>query len=260
MGLNIVKQITLVAFVAVLAMGCSKKDGGGGTPPPTNNTPNPGDGGNGGTGTVTSGAVADLQIVSHATLEDYAGRRISTPSNIKVHLDVFDVTQGSSQYGGNLKISYVENGRTVTGTFSSGTSNHDTRYNKWVTTGGVQKLKLMFQDRLGAIVVIIDNQVNDLGLWRGEIYYRNFDFGVCANPPFYGAPICNVQSTLKCWNITAGPYDCRSFMSGDSMRPDLIDLPGYGSSYRHQGTTYPRKGFQKLGTFTNLDLANALNE
>lgn len=254
MGLNMVKHITMVALLSVLAMGCSKKIQSADPAATNTNTDtsnqNP---------TPTSGAVADLQIVSHAVLEEYAGRRINTVTDVKIWIDTFDVTEGSNQYGGVLKISYIENGNLVTGTFDSGTSTYDTRYNKWVTTGGTQKLKLMFQDNLGAIVVEIDNQTNDLGLWKGDVYFRNFDFGVCANPPFYGSPVCNVQSPQKCWNITAGPYDCRSFMSGNTMSPSTVDLPGYGSTYSHQGVTYPRKGYQKLGSFYNLNVQAAIN-
>lgn len=188
---------------------------------------------------------------------------------MRVTLDAFNVASGSTpQYGGTFKITYEEscsgtsngcNGskRTVSGNFNSGTSEYDTRYNKTYFTGGVDKVKLFFQDPMGAIIVSIEPiSVNDFETkFKGTVYFRNFDLGVCSNPPPWMPPQCNVQAPQKCWNISAGPYDCRAYLSNDAVRPDIVDLPGFGS--RQQG--YNGDGYKVLFTFTNMDLDAALN-
>lgn len=213
--------------------------------------------------TVYAGGTAPVDSFSQSLLETYAGRRINNPKNLRVTLDVFNVADAgkTKQYGGTFKITYEEdyNGgvRTVSGNFDSGTSIDDTKYNKTFHTGGVDKVKLFFQDNLGAIVVSIEPiNINDLETkFKGRVYFKNFDFGICANPPPYMPAQCNVQAPKKCWNISLGPYDCRAYMSGDSVRPDIVDLPGFGS--RPSGYSGP--GYQQLFTFTNMDLDAGLN-
>lgn len=213
--------------------------------------------------TVYDGGTAPVDSFSQSLLEAYAGRRINNPQNLRVTLDVFNVadTGKTKQYGGTFKITYEEsyNGgwRTVSGNFQSGTSINDTKFNKTYHTGGVDKVKLFFQDNLGSIIVSIEPiNVNDLETkYKGRVYFRNFDFGVCANPPPYMAAQCNQQSSLKCWNISAGPYDCRAYLSGGSVRPDIVDLPGFGSD----PDGYNGPGYQQLFTFTNMDLDKAMN-
>jgi len=215
---------------------------------------------------VYDGGTAPVDSFSQSLLETYAGRRINNPKNLRVTLNVFNVADSGkpAQYGdvgGGFKITYEEaitgTVRTVSGVFSAGSSIDDTKYNKYYNTGGVQKLKLFFQDNLGAIIVSIEPiNVNDLDTkYKGRVYFRNFDFGLCANPPPYMPAQCNVQAPKKCWNISLGPYDCRAYMSGDSVRPDIVDLPGFGS----KPSGYNGPGYQQLFTFTNMDLGKALN-
>lgn len=259
---NLIKSTLIMAMALSVSVGCSKKEtkGGGGDPTiPGDTTTIPG------TATITySGGTAPVDSFSLSLLEAYAGRRINSPTNIRVTLDVFNVanTGATKQYGGTFKISYEEvyNGstRTVTGTFNSGTSLDDTKYNKYYNTGGVEKVKLFFQDSLGGLVVSVEPiNVNDLETkFKGRVYFRNFDFGVCSNPSYNMPASCNVQSPYKkCWNISEGPYDCRAYMSSGNVRPDIVDLPGFGS--RPGGYNGP--GYQQLFTFTNMDLNAALN-
>jgi hypothetical protein len=256
---NLTKSTILMALALSVSFGCSKKETKANPTIPTDTVTVP---------TVTptttfSGGTAPVDSYSQSLLETYAGRRINNPKNIRVTLDVFNVADAGKpkQYGGTFKISYEEdyNGstRTVTGSFDSGTSINDTKYNKFATTGGTQKLKLFFQDTLGGIIVSIEPiSVNDLEtLYKGRVYFRNFDFNICANPPPWMGAECAVQSPSKCWNISAGPYDCRAYLSGSSVRPDIVDLPGFGS--KPSGYTGP--GYQQLFTFTNMDLDKALN-
>lgn len=211
--------------------------------------------------TVYQGGTAPVDSFSQSLLEEYAGRRINNPKNLRVTLDVFNVADPgkAKQYGGSFKITYEEDTHgTVSGNFESGTSEHDTRYNKFYATGGVdQKLKLFFQDGLGSIIVSIEPiDLNDIETkYKGRVYFKNFDAGICANPPPYMLPQCNVQAPQKCWNISLGPYDCRAYLSGGSVRPDIVDLPGFGS--RPSGYSGP--GYKQLFTFTNMNLDAALN-
>lgn len=257
---NLLKSMLVVALAVTANVGCSKKETKSSTynpiPEDTESV--------GGVGNVTyAGGTAPVDSFSQSLLETYAGRRINSPKNLRVTLDVFNVADSGAtpQYGGTFKITYEEsyNGgtRTVSGNFNSGTSIHDTKYNKTYNTGGVDKVKLFFQDNLGAIIVSIEPiNVNDLETkFKGRVYFRNFDFGVCSNPPPWMGATCNVQSPQKCWNISAGPYDCRAYMSGGKVRPDIVDLPGFGSD----PDGYNGPGYQQLFTFTNMDLDAALN-
>jgi hypothetical protein len=256
---NLMKSTLVMVLALSVTVGCSKKETKKDPTIPADTQIVPGVTPQ----TVYSGGTAPVDSFSQSLLETYAGRRINNPTNLRVTLDVFNVANAGSpkQYGGTFKITYEEayNGstRTVTGNFNSGTSIEDTKYNKTYHTGGVDKVKLFFQDSLGAIVVSVEPiNVNDLETkFKGRVYFRNFDFGVCANPPPWMGSTCNVQSPAKCWNISLGPYDCRAYMSSDKVRPDIVDLPGFGST----PSGYNGPGYMQLFTFTNMDLDAALN-
>lgn len=258
---NLMKSMLIMALALSVTVGCSKKETkkmmDKTIPADTEEIPTVTE------TTIYDGGTAPVDSFSQSLLETYAGRRINNPKNLRVTLDVFNVADAgkTKQYGGTFKITYEEdyNGgvRTVSGNFNSGTSIDDTKYNKTFHTGGVDKVKLFFQDNLGSIIVSIEPiNINDLETrYKGRVYFKNFDFGICANPPPYMVAQCNVQAPKKCWNISLGPYDCRAYMSGNSVRPDIVDLPGFGS--RPSGYNGP--GYQQLFTFTNMDLDKALN-
>ncbi len=267
---TLLKHLMLVLMVVATGVGCSKSKTKQSTQETTPNIPGTGD--NGGLAqnpSFVSGSTVALTPVSISRFEDFAGRYVNNITDLQINVDVFDVSSSDDRYGGTIKMTYKENGvwRNPVVTFNSGTSMNDTRYNKWFTVAGKQKFKAMFQDSVGAIILVIEDSTNDFGTFNGKIYYRNFDFSVCSDPAFYQAPICNQQSSLKCWNIRTGPYDCRAYMTnvgcapddkdeyGKCMRPDIVDLPGFGSTpYGYSGA-----GYQLLGTFTNLDITKALN-
>lgn len=260
---NLLKTMLVAAIAVSATVGCSKKETKSSGKKDTVYVDGATNVNYDGTGT------APVDSYSQSLLEDYAGRRVNNPKNIRVSLDAWNVSSGSiPQYGGTFKITYEEscsgtsngcNGskRTVSGTFNSGASEYDTRYNKTYFTGGIDKVKLFFQDQMGGIIVSIEPiAVNDIETkFKGTVYYRNFDLGVCSKPGFWMYPQCNVQAPQKCWNISAGPYDCRAYLSGDSVRPDIVDLPGFGS--KQDG--YNGQGYKVLFTFTNMDLGVALD-
>ncbi len=258
---NLMKSVLILLLLASVGVGCSKKEVKKQNPhqalTPIDTTPVDGVDET----TVYAGGTAPVDSFSPQLLEEYAGRRINDPKNLRVTLDVFNVadTGKPKQYGGTFKIIY-EDGTwgTISGNFESGTSEHDTRYNKFYATGGVdKKLKLFFQDGLGSVIVSIEPiNINDLETkYKGRVYFRNFDAGICANPPPYMLPQCNVQSQQKCWNISLGPYDCRAYLHDGHVRPDIIDVPGFGS----RPSEYSGPGYKQLFTFTNMDLNAALN-
>lgn len=254
---NLIKSSLLVVMALFVSVGCAKKETRSNNQIPPDTKPvAPGQ-------VVYSGGTAPVDSFSPSVLEAYAGRSINNPRNLRVTLDVYNVANEGQpkQYGGTFKITYEEdyNGgvRTVTGTFNSGTSIYDTTYNKYYNTGGTQKLKLFFQDSLGGLVVSIEAMnVNDLETkYKGRVYFRNFDFGVCANPVPGLPPVCNPTQPKKCWHISEGPYSCRAYLNGGQVRPDIVDLPGFGD--RQYGYSGP--GYQQLFTFTDMDLNAALN-
>jgi len=230
-------------------VGCSKKESSGSGAVTNNNAVTP----------VAGGSNTNFVPDSFAIFNSFAGRTVVNPTGFAVNLNVFNVADPghTAQYGGQFTISYLENGIQKTDTFSSGTSVFETQYNKWATTGGSSKLKLFFQDALGGVIVILRQVViNDFTYTlQGDVYFRNFDLGICQQPPEWLPPQCQQQSGYKCWNISAGPYDCRAFLSSGNVRPDIVDAPGFGD---HQGG-YAGPGWQHLGTFTGLDLSTALN-
>ncbi|MNT56808.1 hypothetical protein D3C72_1941410 [compost metagenome] len=107
---------------------------------------------------------------------------------------------------------------------------YQAQYNTWFMLNGQKVFTGMFQDKYGAVVLVIDNVVNSgdgqgASYVTGSVYYRNFAYT-------YGT-----QSTYrKCWFIYEGPFNCRS------------------SSVINKNSTIPT-GFTKLGTFTGLNVA-----
>jgi len=155
-------------------------------------------------------------------------------------------------------IRFTDNG--VNRQTSFGTAHHnstvsDRSLNRWYLDQalGKQVWKGFFQDAFGAVVLIFDKTTaagdgtpgNVVG---GSIWFQNFQ-------RYY--PNSPVQGPEKmCWQISAGPYDCRSWLLtiGDSENwPIMPSL-----------TLYPNnKGpdqnmlYEKLGDFGGLDRSQA---
>lgn len=92
----------------------------------------------------------------------------------------------------------------------------------------------VFQDSLGALVIVIDNSLNQgdgqgTGTLSGSIYYKNFPQSHAAQSPY-----------RKCWFLT-GLYSCRA------------------SAVTDKTSLYPGDGFIKLGTFSGLSKSMAFN-
>lgn len=245
---NSLKYITISVFIttSLIGFGCAKKDsGGGGDPQTTTVSPY---GGPTPTPTDTWGdkvGVAVLEVDSLATFSDYTGRPMNNPSNVKVKVDM-KKNAALGFYSGQMQVSYSDidyagTSRNFTGTFNSGGAsekavNDNVYVNQWnhfynhqingVTT---PFFVAFFEDALGGMLLVSD-YIDDLGM-QGAVYYRNY------------RPTPAPKSPSRCWFVKIGPYECRDFLSGDSIRPDLINYPSV---------------FQRLGKFVGMDRWKAL--
>ena len=168
------------------------------------------------------------------------------PTNVRVNIDL-------SRAQSTVVISYQEGvgGRLVqTGLgsvhpFYPGVQ--DTSYNGWYQESGRRVYKAFFQDQYGAIVLIMHQALDGgdgipTGLAAGEIWFQNF-----IDDPYDAGN----QGPLKmCWQISLGPYDCRSFLVNNRVDMNSSDTPT---------TIGPSKStpYQKLGEFTGIDVTYA---
>ena len=197
--------------------------------------------------TPDSRAIFEQYVVSHT---------INDPQNMAINVNLVEVDGDKNIYGGSVRIRYVDTGEVFEGVFRSGASTvsgtyrdngkNEAEYNQFFQWEGKEVFHGFFSDTFGAIVLVIDDIV-DLGDgtgstagMSGSVWFKNFNSTVA--PP----------SPNRCWFIypTIGghdtPYDCRTFLVNG-----------------HVDTTsalYPNRGYVRLGTFQNLNRAEAFNE
>lgn len=270
--------VTLVT-VTVLAVGCGKDStggmsaGSGVTAVPTT-TPSP----------SASGSVnANVTIVSQAAFDNYIGWTSNTPTNVKVTLNLTKIanyakTGGGTDYGygGTVTISFKDaSGNSYSDSFTSmlqsgpntvSTESQNNQYNLLSTdypeTNGLPGYHGFFQGTTycngqawpagsvcygqifgGAVIIVLDSlgfNADGSGptTGSGSIWYKNFVGTGPINGPVPGT---------SCWFISAGPYQCREWLSGSGVATKRSIYP--------DGTG----GYQKLGDFTGLDLTAAFN-
>lgn len=171
-----------------------------------------------------------------------AVRPLNAPHNFKLEVNLDEVENG--RFAGALKLSYTDSGYTYTGVFEAGSGKNvklpgldhnnvlEAEYNRWFKLNGKTVFSGVFQDSLGALVIVIDNNL-DLGDGQGSttvsgsIYYKNFPQSYAAQSPY-----------RKCWFLT-GLYSCRA------------------GAVVNKNALYPADGFIKLGTFSGLNKAMA---
>ncbi|MCB0421739.1 MAG: hypothetical protein KDD61_12135 [Bdellovibrionales bacterium] len=181
------------------------------------------------------GAAADLDIVSLSVMSDYTARPMNNPQDIKVNINLEKRGNG---FGGVVTITYTENGNRYEGYFTSGSEAHDNRYNIFFTKQGKTVWHGFFEDYFGGMIVVIDDVI-DLGdgddqiLAAGSVWFKNFGLTYAPHPPTH------------CWNVSLGPYDCRSWKSGEGVNTTAA--------------INPTDGYVKLGTFENLNIGQAFN-
>lgn len=242
------KLVILLASITMLGVGCSKKSSSLETSTDTAVTPAVASPTGSGTGTTVTSNKVQFYPVSLAEMNSYVGNRpLNNPTNIALTVSMSD--KGSYRFGGTVNITYIDNGINYNGVFQScltsncinpnispsyGTARDvgvsEVAYNYWFMNNNKKVFTGYFQDKYGAIILVIDNVVNQgdgqgSATVSGEVWYMNF------------SQQFSTQSTLRqCWFIYAGPYDCRS------------DIANTKSS------VYPTDKFRKLGTFTGLTL------
>ncbi len=286
-------QILVFALLTLQFMGtiaCSKGGGGFNASTPNsssveseNNAPsvdlNNTDGRRG--SAFAAGATADLVGTDLGTLTAYVGNQhpLNNPTDLKVSIKLAEVSAGANKFAGNVYISYYDNGKYFTGSFSAGTGqnpssgNHypqalHASYNNWITYNNQNGFHGFFQDNQGAIMVVIESiaDQNDGGggtEGSGSIWFRNFGVSQIATKP-------NLEST-PCWFITAGPYDCRTLLvpggfesdgkidSSSALTPDQSKYWTTPKSHPYHEED-PRRGWRKLGNFSKLNLKKAFSQ
>ncbi len=280
--------ISLLAASLMLSVACAKKSDGGGSSTPDGTTTSPT---TPGTPTVrdvdgprgagfAAGATAALQIDSMAALTSYvATHPVNNPQDIRISVKLHDA--GTNQYAGDIYISYYDNGQYYTGHFvtddgqnptgntaSSGTIYPGAKhaaYNNWFTWNGAAAFHGFYQDSYGAIMLIVDQAIDQgdgsgASEVSGSIWFKNF-----AN----SQAMANPQS-IPCWFITQGPYDCRTFLVNNGKDYGNINqttalYPTQSQWYTSRSThpyipEEPARGWRRLGTFSGLNKGKAFTQ
>jgi len=117
--------------------------------------------------------------------------------------------------------------------------------------GSTPVWKGFFEDKYGAIVVVIDRTLS-LGDGQaaqfigGSIWFQNFP-----EVTYPYSPYASRQGILKtCWEITMGPYDCRTFLDDGKVRLTT-------SLYPNNRGPDALQNYRKLGEFNGLSRASA---
>lgn len=273
------KALVMLLAVALLA-GCAQEKGGstdGGNSPAATPTP-------GATPTPTptptpvpdnnplnneAGSTVTFQYDNIATFNTYVQTRpLNSPQNMKINVSLKDV--GGGRYDGHVKLAYFDSGAYYIGIFNTtftGSSYQPTatspvqanqtyhnmyqgmlnsQFNKWFAVSGKQVFHGFFQDKLGAVILVIDGGLDqgDGGGYtevNGEIWFKNFAVTPAS------------QSPTQCWfHVAPSPYRCGAFYSCG------VDDGSCGISTTK--ALRPGNGYTRLGTFKALDKIKAFGK
>lgn len=261
-----ITSAALAALVAVAGVGCAKNGGSGVALTPNGSTATGTNYGYNSGSTVSpvgagvgqiagqSGAAVAFKPDSLAIMNTYvATHPLNNPQNFALNVDLRDI--GGNRYAGSIRIGYNDNGSWYQGQFESGYGTNQVSYNnidegkseaefnKWFTYQGKTVFHGFFQDKYGAVMLVIDKALDlgdgaPIGDVDGSVWFKNF-----TNTGAY-------QSPEKCWFIRIGPFDCRTFVIGSSSS-GVINTTS---------ALYPGNGYQRLGTFKGLDKLRAFNQ
>jgi hypothetical protein len=198
-----------------------------------------------GTTGYSSGSTASLTLNGSALGRMFYNSQPVSPTNPRINIDLSSNTEA-------VIVSYVENGKLHEAAFGTKNPNPSSTvsnqiYNGWVTEDSTNVWKGFFQDEFGAIVLVLDKSLSQTdgtatSILGGSIWFQNFQQSPYQNP---------LQGPLKmCWEITAGPYDCRTFMVGSTVN---VTSSMYPNNYG------PNKvvGYEKLGDFGGISRASS---
>jgi hypothetical protein len=200
-----------------------------------------------------AGYAVAFQPDSAQALSNYVGSgyTLNAPANFALHVNLSN--DGSGYYSGSLNITYQDNGVWRTSSQSTGTGSVQyslnnwynglamEAFNQWFTYGNTTVFHGFFQDSIGAVILVLDKTDAGTGdgltsgTYSGSVWYKTF-----YNPA--GAS----QSSSACWFITAGPFDCQTFLVNGKVQTT--------------SAVYPSDGYQRLGTFTGLNVKAAFNQ
>ena len=224
------------------------------------------------------GISAPVVSFNQNVLEDF---RLGNPfrsrdiGNMRIYVDMEKAGAGA-YYEGSVTLSYNDSERNVPYTqFYSG-ENDNARYNIWFRKNGKIAFHGFFQENEGSLILVVDRQTRVLqnpddsnsdnpdNLRGGSIWIMMF------RTTFRGTTSCSNRSqsyiseynrslspfeerlpllselSVKCWFKTLGPYDCRTWRSGDSVDPFKAIEPDDNC-------------YAKLGDFEGLDIPEAFN-
>jgi len=231
----------------------------------------------------SGGATVDVTLTSKSTLDQFIGWTTNSPTNTRVVVNITKVATFSKAgggydyaYGGYVSFKFTDGTRNFTDVFSSkwlgegncgiygdcntvknNEANHkynllssdypelrgEIGYHGFFEDAGVPRLipPLPYQPIFGGALILVIDSTNDAGdgagptAANGSIWFKNY----VGNYPMGPLPYTN------CWFISSGPYDCRSWKSGDKVNT--------------KQSIYPTNGYVKLGNFYNLDIKTAFN-
>jgi len=240
-------MLLLAAASFGVNLGCAKEKNGSAQSPAPPAAPFPaaprGTDPGGGNGSY-SGSEVPLMVESRARLAEFFFQEpVNSPQNIRVGMDV--AVEGNG-YGGEIWIKFEDNGavrEAVLGTYHpwySGVS--DAGQNQWFQYNSQTVFKGYFQDEYGAVIVVIDNTLNQgdgapSEFIGGTVYFQNFQKTVWQNP---------LQGPARmCWQIERGPYDCRANLvagapsqwSPSGLYP-VEASPDWDTPYKRLGSFY----------------------
>ena len=202
----------------------------------------------------SSGSVSDFTPVSLSVMNQYvATHPLNNPSNFKINISL--ASAGRSRYGGQVSISYLDNGIQYNGVFKSGMGTNQTfsgsydngklesEYNYWFQFNNQLVFTGFFEDQYGAITIALvpqstttttsnDGEPIQETAYKGYVYFKNF----ATTSSQHG-------SVRACWFIYQGPYDCRS---------NVIQ-------YKGGLAPGPEAGYQLLGSFATVDIKRAFS-
>ncbi len=271
------KQLTLLIIVPFLFFSCAEeKDSAVPGASTTTEVPAQPSGpfvpptGNGNTGSTQSGlwsygATTPLTIndtangeFDLATFSEFNNLTVVNPQNVRLNVNLVRRGQG---YGGRIAISYNDQGvyqewvlvngdinnfpgdeaydQNISSSEEAKVLEQAAKYNRFLDAGAVPQFHGFFQDFYGAVVLVIDGGGFQTGDGQGpttvsgSLWFRNFDDTVAP----YGY--------YHCWQIWAGPYDCRAWKDGEGV-----------NTFR---SLEPDNGYVKFATFTDINLEDAFN-
>jgi len=190
--------------------------------------------------------------------EYVATHPLNNPTDFRVSFEFTD--SGNGRWGGNVALTYRDNGQVFKGSFTTSNPNGNTHnrvsfrnwytglpnaeFNQWFNFNGKRVFHGFFQDAYGAIVVVIDGGI-DLGDAQGltnlsgSIWFKNFRLAPA--PQYLGG------NGEKCWFLLPpSPYECGTFRDGSGRVNTTSAL-------------YPGDGYKRLGTFSGLQFERAFN-